>query len=227
MRSRSTRDDEEIRSGDNRDSLERPQGKQMTAIPCNNMRRSTDNRTFQNLVVVRVRGHGFELTGDQNDLQESEQIRHGVKRLLRSEGKLGLQFLGQFVQQFSAGYAVDISGACQLHTPKRIPFPADRGEQDVGVENRYFPHARSSCRRSSTKAARSSSESLSQSRPRSAQRRRNCPSANCMRSSRRCAAPAARASSAARFCSGGNCFTNSTTCASLNSRMGMEIPPLT
>ncbi len=113
-------------------------------------------------------------------------------------GRTTIHVASYCVEQFAAGHAVDYAGARQFEAQERLALPADSREQDIGVEDRYFPHGRSSCRRSSMKSWRWSSDILSHSRPRSALTRRNCPSAYCIRCSRRCPAPAANASSAAR-----------------------------
>ncbi len=80
---------------------------------------------FQDIVVVWVSGNGLELTGDRNNAQKREQIRHRIERLLRSEGELLLKLLRQLVEQFAAGHAIDHTGARQFEAQERLALPAD------------------------------------------------------------------------------------------------------
>src|SRR5438105_5201371 len=127
------------------------------------MRCPSYHRAFQDLIVVRVGGNHLHVASDGNETKNGEQIGHGIEGLLCAECKLRLQLLRQLVQQFAAGYAFDGAGTSQFKALERLFLPAAGREQDVRVEDGYFPHGRSSCTRSSTNVARSSSDMLFQS----------------------------------------------------------------
>lgn len=62
---------DEFRSSHDGDATESTHRQQVTTVARDNMRRSSPLRTFQNLVVIRVRDNSFELTGDWNDSKKS------------------------------------------------------------------------------------------------------------------------------------------------------------
>jgi len=95
------------------------------AVSCDDMCCPNRRCAFQDLVVVWVSGNGLELTGDGNNAQKREQIRHRIERLLRSEGELRLKLLRQLVEQFAAGHAIDHAGARQFEAQERLALPAD------------------------------------------------------------------------------------------------------
>jgi hypothetical protein len=71
----------EVRCGDYRDPLKCTKRQQMPAVSDDDMCCPNGRRAFKNLVVVWVSGEGLERTGDRNDLQKREKIRHRIKRL--------------------------------------------------------------------------------------------------------------------------------------------------
>src|SRR2546430_1368700 len=85
---------------------------------------------------------------------------------------LELKLLGQFREDGFASKGPTFTLAGGLHALVRIPQPADRREEDVGVEDDEGSPVHDSCRRSSTKASRWASVIPSQSKPRSAASRR-------------------------------------------------------
>jgi hypothetical protein len=65
---------------------------------------------FQDLIIVRIRKNGLELTRNGNYAQKCEQIRYGLDSLLSGEGQLRLELCRQLVEDFAACYTLHLAG---------------------------------------------------------------------------------------------------------------------
>lgn len=105
----------------------------MAAIASDNVRRASQRRAFQHLVVIRICWDGSELTCDCDDSQKGEQVRQGFDALLGRKFQLTLKFFRELIEQFDTGGSFDLTRAGQLQALVGCPLPAIKTDSSRGA----------------------------------------------------------------------------------------------
>jgi hypothetical protein len=142
------------------------------AVTADEVLRLAEDGPFQDGIIVGIRDNDFQHARYGDGPREEANLVGDLRSFGRVQAALELKFFGEFSKDEFAGQGQAFALASGLDAPVRIPQPADRGEENVCIEDNAWSPVHDSCRISSTNLSRWASVIVSQSKPRAEASRR-------------------------------------------------------